>query len=114
MKTFALALLITAGALFPAIILLSFYYVIMRIWPAPPIELERITIPASNQLSHRMLVHPAVSPRAHIRRHSLHFTTQQFDELDDLASMMLHESEMEADHPSKPKSRDEEHWNVVK
>ncbi|GBE81965.1 hypothetical protein SCP_0403410 [Sparassis crispa] len=62
---------------------------------------------------HRMLVHPAMPPRAHIRQHSLHFTTQQFDELDNLASMMLHESEMEAEHPSKSKSHDEEHWDVV-
>ena len=37
----------------------------------------------------------------------------QFDELDDLVSMMLHESEMEAEHPSKIKSRNEEHWDVV-
>ncbi|GBE82388.1 hypothetical protein SCP_0407720 [Sparassis crispa] len=116
MKTFAIALLITAGVLFPAILLLSFYYAITRIWPAPPpldIELERITIPASNQPTHHMLVHPAMPPRAHIRRHSLHFTTQQFDELDDLASMMLRESEMEAEHPFKSKSCDEEHWDVV-
>ena len=117
MKTFAIALLITAGVLFPAIFLLSFYYIITRIWPAPPplnIELERITIPASNPPTHHMLVHPAMPPCVHIWRHSLHFTTQQFDKLDDLASMMLHESKMEAEHPSKIKLRDEEHWDVVK